>query len=307
MAKNSITDYDKVSANNTDVQSVDISEGCSPSGINNAIREVMADLADVNDGTVALTSPAMGSATISGDLTVDTDTLHVDSTNNRVGIGTTSPAYELDVAGQIQSGGLTSPYNSGVIIGASTDATSNRASISYGDWFVGQDSASNGTKDFFFYDGLAAAHRMNIDTGGRVTMPYQTAFYAYGSGSQSWSGTLSYNTLVLANQKNLGSRSTGYNTTNSTFTAPVAGTYGFMARMTQSTSVGGPAMYLYVNGVKQNNEIAISYYNNYLTNSGFMFLNLASGDAVTVRVGNLNNVTMTLELSRCAFAGWLIG
>ena len=59
MAKNSITDYDSTAANNVDVQSVDISEGCSPSGINNAIREVMADLADVNDGTVALTSPAI--------------------------------------------------------------------------------------------------------------------------------------------------------------------------------------------------------------------------------------------------------
>lgn len=66
MAKNSITDYDNISGNNTDVQSVDISEGCSPSGINNAIREVMADLADVNDGTVALTSPQVNSLTLNG-------------------------------------------------------------------------------------------------------------------------------------------------------------------------------------------------------------------------------------------------
>jgi hypothetical protein len=37
-----------------------------------------------------------GSATITGDLTVDTNTLFVDSTNNRVGIGTASPGYLLD-------------------------------------------------------------------------------------------------------------------------------------------------------------------------------------------------------------------
>ena len=67
MAKNSITDYSGTSSNNSDVQSVDISEGCSPSGINNAIREVMADLADVNDGTVALTSPSA--------VTLSTDTI----------------------------------------------------------------------------------------------------------------------------------------------------------------------------------------------------------------------------------------
>ena len=45
------------------------------------------------------TSPTatLASATITGDLTVDTSTLKVDSTNNRVGIGTASPGYLLDV------------------------------------------------------------------------------------------------------------------------------------------------------------------------------------------------------------------
>jgi hypothetical protein len=66
MAKNSITDYDNTAANNTDIQSVDIDEGCAPSGINNAIREIMADLADVNDGTVPLASPDINGGTIDG-------------------------------------------------------------------------------------------------------------------------------------------------------------------------------------------------------------------------------------------------
>lgn len=66
MAKNSIRDYANAAASNTDVQSVNVDEGCSPAGINNAIREVMADLADVNDGTVSLVSPDFDAATISG-------------------------------------------------------------------------------------------------------------------------------------------------------------------------------------------------------------------------------------------------
>ena len=40
-----------------------------------------------------------GSATITGDLTVDTSTLKVDSTNNRVGIGTATPTVPLYVTG----------------------------------------------------------------------------------------------------------------------------------------------------------------------------------------------------------------
>jgi hypothetical protein len=58
-----------------------------------------------NKTTDALTVAGLvtaGSATITGDLTVDTSTLKVDSTNNRVGIGTTTPALPLDVVGGIQ-------------------------------------------------------------------------------------------------------------------------------------------------------------------------------------------------------------
>jgi len=91
MAKNSIRDFDATSSNNTDIQSVDISEGCSPAGINNAIRELMADIKDVSAGTIALESPQADSLTVTGDLTVDTDTLFVDASADAVGIGTSSP------------------------------------------------------------------------------------------------------------------------------------------------------------------------------------------------------------------------
>lgn len=40
-----------------------------------------------------------GNSTVAGDLTVNTSTLKVDSTNNRVGIGTATPATPLDVNG----------------------------------------------------------------------------------------------------------------------------------------------------------------------------------------------------------------
>jgi hypothetical protein len=51
------------------------------------------------------TSPTatLASATITGDLTVDTSTLKVDSANNRVGIGTATPQQTLDVSGTINS------------------------------------------------------------------------------------------------------------------------------------------------------------------------------------------------------------
>ena len=62
----------------------------------------------VNAGTTTLAGSLSGtSATFSGDLTIDTNTLYVDSTNNRVGIGTASPTSRLDVNGEIRMTGST--------------------------------------------------------------------------------------------------------------------------------------------------------------------------------------------------------
>jgi hypothetical protein len=46
----------------------------------------------------------LSSLSVIGDLTVDTDTLKVDSVNNRVGIGTASPSQALEVSGSIAVG-----------------------------------------------------------------------------------------------------------------------------------------------------------------------------------------------------------
>jgi uncharacterized protein YaiE (UPF0345 family) len=61
MPKTKISEYDATAANNTDVNSINIAEGCAPSGINNAIRQVMADLKDFQQGTKA--DPFLGPVT----------------------------------------------------------------------------------------------------------------------------------------------------------------------------------------------------------------------------------------------------
>jgi hypothetical protein len=53
----------------------------------------------INNILACSPSATLASATITGDLTVDTSTLKVDSANNRVGIGTASPSNSLDVIG----------------------------------------------------------------------------------------------------------------------------------------------------------------------------------------------------------------
>ena len=51
MAKTKISEYDSTAANNTDIDSINIAEGMAPSNVNNAIRELMAHLKDMNIGS----------------------------------------------------------------------------------------------------------------------------------------------------------------------------------------------------------------------------------------------------------------
>ena len=60
------------------------------------------------------------SATVSGDLTVDTDTLYVDSTNNRVGILTTNPSTPLHIQKSALTGFI-SRTASNLLVPPSTD------------------------------------------------------------------------------------------------------------------------------------------------------------------------------------------
>jgi microcystin-dependent protein len=50
MAKTKISEFDSTPANNTDIDGINIAEGCAPSGINNAIRELMSQLKNQQTG-----------------------------------------------------------------------------------------------------------------------------------------------------------------------------------------------------------------------------------------------------------------
>ena len=66
MAKTKISQFDATASNNTDINSVNVAEGCPPSGINNAIREMASLLKKQEVGTDAMTSPDINGGTIDG-------------------------------------------------------------------------------------------------------------------------------------------------------------------------------------------------------------------------------------------------
>jgi hypothetical protein len=69
MAKNKISEWSATAANNTDIGGIDIAEGCAPSGINNAIRELMAQVKDQQTGTDADNFTVGGNLSVTGTTT----------------------------------------------------------------------------------------------------------------------------------------------------------------------------------------------------------------------------------------------
>ncbi len=116
-----------------------------------------ASVKALNQGVATTDSPSFAG------LTVDTDTLAVDSTNNRVGIGTTSPANKLEVTGAIVAQGAVTAYtNTGLYLqnkGSSVvDVGAWRSGASVAELSFSTDSGSD----------AAPVERMRIDSSGDV-------------------------------------------------------------------------------------------------------------------------------------------
>jgi hypothetical protein len=69
MPKVKISEYSATAADNTDINGIDIAEGCAPSGINDAIRTLMKQIKDLQAGTsgdtIPITAGGTGSTTAS--------------------------------------------------------------------------------------------------------------------------------------------------------------------------------------------------------------------------------------------------
>ena len=88
MAKTKISEFSTTANNNSDINSINISEGCAPSGINDAIRELMRQLKEFQTGG------AGDSVNSGGDFSVATNKFTVASAS-----GNTSVAGTLGVTG----------------------------------------------------------------------------------------------------------------------------------------------------------------------------------------------------------------
>jgi len=75
MAKTKISEFSSTAASNTDIDNINIAEGCSPANVNNAIRSLMSQLKNQQDGSSGDNFSVGGNLTVTGTTTLSTATL----------------------------------------------------------------------------------------------------------------------------------------------------------------------------------------------------------------------------------------
>ena len=126
MAKTKISEYSATSANNTDISNINIAEGCSPANVNNAIRTLMAQLKDQQDGTsgdpftVGGNLTVTGTSTLTGNVTAPTQS----SSDNSTKVATTAfVTTKISGLGTMSSQNATAVAITGGTITGITDLT----------------------------------------------------------------------------------------------------------------------------------------------------------------------------------------
>jgi hypothetical protein len=157
MAKTKISEFDSTPANNTDIDSINIAEGCAPSGINNAIRELMSQLKDQQTGASG------DNFTVGGNLAV-------------TGTTTFTGAVVMSSALPIASGGTASTTAAGArtslgvaASGANSDITSvtgltTALTVAQG----GTGAATHTSKGVLIGNGTSAITTVSPSTSGNV-------------------------------------------------------------------------------------------------------------------------------------------
>jgi len=234
MAKANITQYSSTPSSNTDINNINIDENCPASGLNNAIRELMAHLKNVDTGSQALTALSVtgvgtfGSLDISGDIDVD-GTTNLDNT---------------DIDGNLDVTGTAKIEKSGQALNLDTPSASQNVWMNFSDngsakWEIQKNTAN--LLNIYSYD--ASSTVMSFDTAGHVTMPHQSAFHAHKSGTDGSNITASSEQTVTWSSERF-DQNFDFSTGGNQFTAPVTGKYFLQANVRLENLDTGASFYI---------------------------------------------------------------
>ena len=292
MAKTKISEFSATPANNTDIDSINIAEGCAPSGINDAIRELMSQLKDWQAGT-SNDPMVIGS---SGSLTLSYGTANGVPYLNGSKVLTSGSALTFDGA-ILGVNGVTVGRGAGAVatntaVGASALAvnTSGASNTAFGDSALAANTTGSNNQAFG-----RGALSLNVDGGqnvavGRLALGANTSGpsnSAVGHTALSSNTTGSFN--VAVGQSALGANTTASNNTAVGYQAGytnATGAYnlflGYQAGYT--SNVSGTASNTCI-GATAGYSLTTGAYNTFIGNAG-----TTAGSGFYVSSGSKNTI-----------------
>jgi len=258
--------------------------------------------------TVFPTSISVDSATIKDDVTVDTSTLKVDSSNNRVGVGNDTPLAVLDVKGSTDSfAGMAKVYL--------TDVTTNSDSRN---WSVGNGGSAYGNftiskskvKDGNPSDSGTADNTLIIDNAGHITMPLQPAFMAKASSDQlNLNNTSAHVTLQFATE--IFDQNADYNNSTYIFTAPITGRYQLSFNI-YLNNIDTAATFFYVTLKTSNRDVFFIVDPNFSADltyyhvAGSLLSDMDANDTAQITYVQASGTAQTDANAHSYFSGYLV-
>jgi hypothetical protein len=144
----------------------------------------------------------LSSLAVTGDLTVDTTTLKVDSTNNRVGIGTSSPSTALQVVGTVTATNFTGDPLAGT-------TTTGASGVGY--MGLPQNATTTGSYTIVAADAgkhiySTATRTVTIPENATIAMPVGTTIVFVADTGATVTIAITTDTMYLAGPGTTGSR-----------------------------------------------------------------------------------------------------
>jgi len=262
------------------------------------------------DGDSAITIADGGGITLSDDLTVDTDTLKVDASEDTVCINTTATNFDAGADDLIVGSGS---GDSGITIYTGS-SVGDKGSIFFADSTTGSSAEKKGQisyeqnneiMTFYTNDTLA----MQIDLNGHVTMPKQSSFLAsFGNANTN----IALNSAVHQYFDTEVYDINGDYASN-TFTAPVTGKYLLQVRLRVDNLPTDPA-YIWFYIQTSNRVHTVDFFDPdnfdgggvYYTVQGTIIADMDTDDTATFNIHQSGGSQVT-DLDSGFFSGHLLG